>query len=267
MKNPKVVIGVPHLGDLPEYFVKSLLGLNKADYYVVFAENAPVDLARNSIVEAMLERADATHLFFMDADMVFPAEALEALLAMDRPIASGTYFARTDTPVPHAYRFSHTDEDGVLWYTPLAAEFAQWMKAHPEQADRPNAYCFPERFVVEADAVGAGCLLIRRDVLEAVYAAHSESYYPWFKMSPGTKGGEDFEFCRRAAELGYRTWVDFGVQCNHRASGMFLGREDFGACFGVGLPDEHDFAQPLLVEIGPAGDRRVRRQPLAEVVA
>jgi hypothetical protein len=253
---PNVCIGVPHLGPLPEYFVTTLLGLNKASYYVLFAENAPVDLARNGIVEAMLEQSSATHLFFMDADMVFPEEALERLLSLDLDIVSGTYYARTDTPVPHAYRFNRQDDGGVDWYTPVGAPLVEWLAAQPDQSELPNAAIVGEPYPILVDAVGAGCLLIKREVLEAVYQANSESHYPWFQILPGTKGGEDFEFCRRARELGYKVWVDFSVQCNHAAPG-WMGREEFVVCFSVGQEDEYDFEEELQVEAGPRpGSRR-----------
>lgn len=265
METPRVVIAVPHLGDLPGYFFDSVLGLTSVTQrcYLVRVQDHPVDLARNLLVEGMLDRSDATHIFFMDADMVFPAQALNRLLAADKPVISGTYFARSDTPIPHIYNFARTDENGVRYYTTLGREFAEWVKQVPQELDLGNAGIIGDPYLVECEAAGAGCLLIRRDVLEAVYEAHADSHYPWFKLREGSKGGEDFEFFRRVKELGYPVFADFSVQCNHSAaSGSFMGREEFIDCFSIGTPEEHDFAQPIMVELGPQGQRRVKTQPL-----
>lgn len=265
MDEPRVVIAIPHLGDLPEYFVRSLLGVTswkQALCYVSFVENHPVDLARNLLVEGMLDRTDATHIFFMDADMVFPAAALERLLAADKPIVTGTYFARSETPIPHVYNFARTDDAGVDYYTTLGREFAEWAKRVPQELDLGNAGIIGDPYLVECEAAGAGCLLIRREVLEAVYEAHSDDAYPWFKLRAGSKGGEDFGFFKRVKALGYPVFADFSVQCNHEASGSFTGREEFIECFSIGTPEEHDFDEPILVELGPQGQRRLRTQPL-----
>ena len=258
MEAPFLHIGIPHVGDLPDYFFKSVVGMKKGpEYYLTTVKNHPVDLARNLIVEAFLENAQATHLLMLDADMTFPIRAAEQLLSSGKDIVSGTYFARADTPTPHVYEFQRQDEAGVYWYRSKAEEFAAWVKATPGVADQGNESLFAPHLVA-CDAVGAGSLLIARHVLEAMYEEHGDDPYPWFKVHPGSRGGEDFTFCRRARALGYELWADFGVQCAHSAQGGFLGREDFIACFGIGGADEYNFAEPIAYSIGPDGKRRPR---------
>lgn len=254
--NPFIAIGIPHLGDLPDYFVKSLVSMKKGpEYFLTMVKNHPVDLARNLIVETVLDNPDATHLLFLDADMTFPILAAERLLKADKDIVSGTYFARADTPTPHVYDFARTDEEGVDWYRTKATEFAEWVKTTPGVADQGNESIFPQH-LIKADAVGAGCLLIRREVLEAMHDEYGDQAYPWFKNREGSKGGEDFEFCRRARAIGFDVWADFGVQCNHSAPGNFTGREEFIEAFAIGTAEEFDFEEPIQFSIGPDGKRR-----------
>lgn len=261
MEAPRIHIGIPHLGGLPGYFVRSLVALKKGgdtNYFLTMVPDHPVDLARNLLVEAFLDNSDATHLVMLDADMTFPRNALERLLASGKDIISGTYFARTETPTPHAYRFVRRAVDGAYWYRSLAVEFTSWLQAHPEHVDFGNEAIIGGPALHECDAVGAGILVMTREVLEAVYAEHSADSHPWFKCHPGSRGGEDFEFCRRAKALGYQIWTDFSVQCDHFAPGNFTGREEFIEAFRIGTDEAYDFQQPIEVEVGPDGKRRLK---------
>lgn len=257
---PNLAIGIPHLGDLPDYFFKSVVAMKKGPqgtYFLTMVKNHPVDLARNLIVETVLDESDATHLLFLDSDMTFPVLAAERLLQANKDIVSATYFARAETPSPHAYEFNRRDENGVTWYRSMAEEFAAWVKANPVHVDQGNESLFAQH-LVKVDAVGAGCLLIRRHVLERIDELHGADPYPWFKNHEGSRGGEDFTFCERARAAGFDIWVDFGVQCNHYAPGNFTGREEFVAAFGVGTRNEFDFSQPVEFAIGPDGKRRAK---------
>ncbi len=80
---------------------------------------------------------------------------------------------------------------------------------------------------------------------------------PWFENWPGSAGGEDFNFCNKAREHGFKVYADMSVQCAHAAQLVFIGREDFKQVFGVGTEQEHDWTQPIWVEAGPSG-RTVR---------
>jgi GT2 family glycosyltransferase len=63
----------------------------------------------------------------------------------------------------------------------------------------------------ETDGAGAGCLMIRRDVLETIP-------FPWFRwkiFSDGGKTGEDVFFSKRCNERGWRFSIDPLVRCHH----------------------------------------------------
>lgn len=248
-----VCLGVPHLGKLESYFVETVLALKApvgGSKFWVHVENRIIDDAREMIAETFMANPDATHLFFMDSDMVFPDEALRRLLSRDLDIVGGVYFARTETPVPHVYNFQRTDEQGRTWYASLAGVAAEYLKNHPEHHAAATAAVLPDSddALTKCDALATGCMLIKRRVFDAIPQ-------PWFENWPGSQGGEDFNFCGKARAAGFEVWADWSVQCAHEVRPTFVGRLDFMDCYAVGTPEEHDFSQPIWVEAGPQGNR------------
>lgn len=257
----KVCIGVPHVGDLPGYFFDTVLALSvPKGSFVTRAQNKPVDVARNMIVETALADPDVTHLFFLDADMVVHPDTVLRLAQRDKDVIGGTYFARTESPVPHIYKFHHEDnadgscphemkhEEGVggRWYAPFHKQFARYLKRHKKFAEYPGCTLLPDTkdALVRADALGTGCMLIKREVLEAVG-------HPWFKCHEMTAGGEDFYFCERAKQEGFEVWGDFSVQAHHEYRYVWMERNDFMRRFRIGQEDEYDFSVPVIVDIAP----------------
>lgn len=94
----------------------------------------------------------------------------------------------------------------------------------------------PSTGVVECDAVGTGCVAIRRDVLEHLMPVP-------FAETMNDDGtdiiSDDFVFSARAREAGCRIAIDFDVRCDH------LVRVSLGAIL-IGIATQT--RQPSLVE-------------------
>lgn len=144
---------------------------------------------RNQAVADLLS-SDATHLLFVDDDVLVPENVLEKLLAAGMPIVSGCcpcVSIVNDSVNGSAYinaRFDGKWADG--WFDGLQS----------------------------AEAVGAGCILIGREVLE-------EIGFPWFTWGEHQRGNrvyftsDDVQFCNRASELGYKIFAHGNVRCRH----------------------------------------------------
>lgn len=155
----------------------------------------PFDMGRNSACQQALQN-NFSWLFFLDSDVIPPHDAILRLMRHNKPIISGVYHRRSP-PV------------GI----PVMQKPAgQWIVNYP-----PNK-------VIEVDVVGAGCLLIRRDLLEAVAKQPQRAGKPWFDWRVDMMGhlpkeecmSEDFTFCRHVKrQLGIPILVDTSVQCSH----------------------------------------------------
>lgn len=149
------------------------------------------DHARNEGVKAMLN-GGFQWLFFIDDDVCVPADAFEKLSRHGLDIVSGVYYRRSP-PIGHPV---------MLKETPQGATFI-------------DKYTVGD--MVEADLVGAGCLLIHRRVLENLAQPLGNRWFQWMmETAPaGEKCSEDFFFCRMARRAGFRVVVDTSVQCEH----------------------------------------------------
>jgi len=153
----------------------------------------PFDHARNIAAMKSLEYG-ASHIFFIDSDVIPPPDAVMRLLAHKKPVISGVYCRRSPP-------------EGVpVMMKPLG----QWVTQYPANA------------VIEVDVVGSGCLLIERSVLETLPPQRPGKH--WFDWRVDMQGvlpvgqclSEDFTFCMAVREkLGIPILVDTSIQCKH----------------------------------------------------
>jgi hypothetical protein len=185
-----VVVGVPTRGMVSIQWHSHMSQLQVMNFRTrhVYIDGCEVGVARNHIVRQALD-GGASHVFFVDDDVLIPPDALLRLLAHKRPIVSGLYYAKTATPQPLVMNdaFCGVDTD------------------------------WTEGDLVECASHGMGCTLIAREVFEAIEA-------PWYQTTNVTEGAtkvhqtEDAYFCRKAREAGYQPAVDTGLFCPHWAS-------------------------------------------------
>jgi len=161
---------------------------------VIGIAGMPFDHARNTACMRALE-GGFTHLFFLDSDVIPPPDTVPRLLAHRQQFISGVYHRRSP---PH----------GI----PVMLRKGQWIVKYP-----PNR-------VIEVDLVGAGCLLIAREVLEKLPPSRPEAGKHWFDwrvdmgsmLPPGEATSEDFTTCLNVKrQLGVPVLVDTSIICRH----------------------------------------------------
>jgi hypothetical protein len=138
---------------------------------IINAKSSLVMIGRNQCVEAA-RLVKATHLLFLDSDIVFPVDTLTRLLAHGKDIVGGLYVQRT--PPHHSLGMTYEGKHE------LVTEGLKRMKIMP-----------------------TGCLLLRLALFDKLTK-------PWFNtQSVGEKiMGEDYYFCERASAAGFEIWCD-----------------------------------------------------------
>jgi len=153
----------------------------------------PFDSGRNVCCERVLKN-DFKYLMFLDDDVIPPPDAYMKLVKHNVDIVSGLYVRRTEPIAPVMIRYKDGKPEWVTNFVPDSIQ--------------------------EVDLVGAGCLLIHKKVLQAMPP-------PWFEwkvdrkdLPPMERTSEDFTFCKKAKELGFKILVDTSVKCLHVGLGQ-----------------------------------------------
>lgn len=136
-----------------------------------------------------------THILFLDADMIWPPDVLDRMLAHhEQGIVSGLYFLKTWPHWPVGLTRPRVNPQT------LAVDY-----------DYDKGAPFEGGLVPQA-LVGMGCTLIPVSVFQAMPA-------PWFEYQSDNDGNwtvtEDVAFCQKAAALGVPIWLDPSVKCGH----------------------------------------------------
>lgn len=161
--------------------------------HFITIEDRPIESARQWLTRQALSVEGLTHIMWIDDDMEFPPDALEKLLAHDKPIVGGLCFNRR-APA----------------YQPIVA------RKYDEALGMPRGaygfvYDLPRTGLVECDATGGAFLLVKVEVFKAVTEKFGSD--SWWEQEG--EASEDFSFCARAKACGYGIFVDCGITIGH----------------------------------------------------
>jgi len=193
-----IVIGVPMDELMFSQFFSNIICLSIMpwDAFITTSDTFITE-ARNHIHDGFLERHKAPFLFMVDSDVLPPPDTIERLLAHNLPVVSGVYHKKE--------KFKVKDEDGNegIIQRPVVYDYSRF-------DEDTQTFKFLSRFkdgvgLEKVDGVGAGCLMIRRDVCEKI----GKSPYNL------KNGGEDLSFCRKITGCGFPIYVDWSVSCGH----------------------------------------------------
>jgi hypothetical protein len=209
----------------------TLLAAGVAHRVETLANESLITRARNRLVQRFLA-SDATHLFFIDADLRFRATDVLRLIAHDRPIVAGAYPAK----VVHEDRLIGRSFETL-------AELRQATIQYVVNVVYDDAGSMARQEVqlvdglIEAHDAGTGFLCVKRHVIEELIAAHPETrYIPERSTEPayalfdtmidehGRYLSEDYTFCRRWQGVGGTVWIDPTVVLDHVGTYVYAGR-------------------------------------------
>lgn len=199
-----IVIGIPCVDKPHMLFMQSMLrvfyehGKVRLPTAIITASSSIICNARDNIIKGMLdiERAgtEVSHLFMIDSDMIVPPYVLLKLLSHQKDIVACTYVRRSSPFDVLGKTLSH------------------------EREEYHNG-------LIEMSAVPTGCLLINRRVL-------SHFKPPYWRLhhdeEHGITRGEDYFFCERVRELGYKIHldVDLSKEIGHVSEKVLYPEQD-----------------------------------------
>lgn len=167
----------------------------RSDAILVGRESEPyVDQARNFLVDDFLASSREWFLS-VDTDIILPSYVVSRLLQRGEKLISALIYVNAKPVFPQIYR--------------KIADFG---------FGGFGTYLVHEDFepgeLVKADATGAGCLLIHRDVFETI---PSRKPFRWFQHEQRGEDlfGEDVVFCERAKDAGFQLYIDTSVKAGH----------------------------------------------------
>jgi GT2 family glycosyltransferase len=192
----KLAVALPVVNDwIHSPFFLSFLLMDKPPFTLFVPEDyisafgGDIAKARNALVEHALNEG-CSHILMMDTDQIYPADTVRRLLSHDKDITGAVVHKRYPPFNPILLR-------GTL---------GRYLRVSDEETYSGK--------LVEVDATGTGCLLIKSDVFFDIE-------FPWFcsstKTDEGKPVGEDIYFCSEARKAGRRIYVDTGVQIGHMA--------------------------------------------------
>lgn len=211
MTKPKVLIGMmSHSGLVPAITAMSLFNLQRpCPVGLLFALRYRTDHARNLIVREAIQK-EWDYVLFIDDDNPVPKDSLVKLLEDDKDVVSVPILSRRADP-----------------------KTGHWLCAFYGQYFNELRFYFPidkfreEGYLHKVDAVGMGCTLIKRNVLEALYQKYKDYVFEFTvtnlkeeiqledRLIGGRRMSEDLEFSERARDAGFEIWLDTRIRPIH----------------------------------------------------
>jgi hypothetical protein len=246
---PRVLMGTPAFGgQLTGSYVDSVLRLQKAcleegslEFNVLEPRgDSLVTRSRQNIVARFMEDPNSTHLLFADSDIGFEPEQVFRLVRFDVDMAAAVY------PLKR-FDFTRIKPFDPAAGTPSRSSFLTY-DVELEESFRNTA----RNGFAKALQVGAGFMLIKREVFAAMFGHYPELKYSGAALmndplarnpfryalfncmideATGAYLGDDASFCRRWRNMGGEIWVDLESRLRHVGTVSFegdMGRRETG---------------------------------------
>lgn len=200
-----------------------------------------ISRARN-ILAAMFLASDCTHMLFVDADIDFTADDVFSMIrAMDAHPEVGVLGGAYPRRMINWHNVARAVEAGLAKDNP--ADLARYAGEFALHFLNPGQN-FKLTDLVELSRLGTAMMLIRREVLEGMRGAYPELVFrpdplerqthgvgelepAWFcpLVEPESQAllSDDYAFCRRVRDAGFRIWLAPWIRTTHAGPAVFSG--------------------------------------------
>jgi hypothetical protein len=250
LRSKHIFIATPcYGGQIGEPYFRSMMRLailcNKYDIkYTIstLANESLITRGRNTLVSFFMENKDATHLFFIDADIEFQPEDLLRQVAYDKPIVVGAYPKKAINwqSIVHAAR-TIPDETPETIEGHSSNYVVNFDFLTDEEGNRTPQVQIVDNLVRLKDA-GTGFMCIKKEVIQQMMDAHPDLKYvndinvdnkfePYMyalfdtMIDPESRRylSEDYMFCRLWQQMGGEVYLDPRTALNHVGHYTFRG--------------------------------------------
>jgi len=185
----KVLLGIPSGGSVKSKTMMTIISVicqTTHDLVVVERDGALGPDNRNHLCQIALDNS-FTHIFLVDADMSFPGDTLDRLVAQQKDLIGAAYNFRQ---APRRSVIKIADGNGGC-FSPITV------------TGKETFACY---------SIGSGCKLITTQAL-----AHIPR--PWFALDFDKDGmlsvSDDAWFCQQARKVGIQTFCDPTIEAKH----------------------------------------------------
>jgi len=250
LRSKHIFIATPcYGGQIGEPYFRSMMRLsilcNKYDIpftVSTLANESLVTRGRNTLVSFFMENPQATHLFFIDADIEFNAEDLLRMVAYDKPIIVGAYPKKAvnwNSIIGAARNNPDETADTIEGHSSNYVVNFDFLK--DDAGNRTSQVQIIDNLVKLKDA-GTGFMCIKKEVVQQMFEAHPELKYandinvdnkfePFMyalfdtMIDPESRRylSEDYTFCRLWQNMGGDVYLDPRTALNHVGHYTFRG--------------------------------------------
>lgn len=251
LRQKHIFIATPcYGGQIGEPYFRSMMRLailcNKFEIkYTIstLANESLITRGRNTLVSFFMENKDATHLFFIDADIEFQPEDLLRQVAYDKPIVVGAYPKKAINwqSIMSAARNPELEETPETIEGHSSNYVVNFDFLKDENGNRTPQVQIVDNLVRLKDA-GTGFMCIKKEVIQKMMDAHPELKYvndinvdakfePYMyalfdtMIDPESRRylSEDYMFCRLWQQMGGEVYLDPRTALNHVGHYTFRG--------------------------------------------
>lgn len=200
-KTKQVLILLPVMRNMEDRTWQNVLETIKlSDYkigYYTRIGDGLISRVRNELGRLFLEKKEYDYLMWIDSDIAWEPKTkpIDRLIESKKDIICGIYPVRDITLRPAIRTFEIQELLDKKQFTNQKA-------------------VIPFDQVFEIIYASAGFLLLSRKCVKAVYQKHKFPFQP-IEGKNGEYLSEDWAFCHRAREMGYKVWADSSIKLGH----------------------------------------------------
>jgi hypothetical protein len=250
LRDKHIFIATPcYGGQIGEPYFRSMMRLailcNKYDIQFTIstlANESLITRGRNTLVSFFMEHPEATHLFFVDADIEFDPNDMLRMVAYDRDVVVGAYPKKAinwNSIVQAARNNEEENEQTIEGHSSNYVVNFDFLK---DEQGKPQPQIQIRDNLIKLKDAGTGFMCIKKEVIQKMFDNHPElkyandinvdqkfepHMYALFDciIDPESRRylSEDYTFCRRWQEMDGEVFLDPRTALNHVGHYTFRG--------------------------------------------